>query len=384
MNRKILIFGNFPFNLKNEFIDTNHYALYFARRGDMVDFVTPPAYLADLLLPFYRQRISILKNYFRSTIKIEEGLYQHTPLAFLPLRNSLILRGQFNLGMFTRLFKLTDIRRKEYDICLVSQGFMLLWVPVVKSRIFIYRYNDLLEGFSTHPELLRNYEEDFINKKCNLILTVNKKLRDEIQDRYPKFPHIHILPNGVDTELFENARPDESLMLIKKKKIVFCGGIDFWVDCELLYQIASRLRDMIFVIIGPARVSIKRLISLLNVIYLGPKSYAEIPSLLKACDIGIIPFKKERLTEYVERPLKYYEYLAAGLPVVATGIAKSDDNNPYFRSFRDKELLIEYLDTTDIIPPQEREKVRATIYQNSWKYILDMMERFITEASERI
>ncbi|MCX7959568.1 MAG: glycosyltransferase, partial [Deltaproteobacteria bacterium] len=123
--------------------------------------------------------------------------------------------------------------------------------------------------------------------------------------------------------------------------------------------------------------SIEYLLSLPNVVYLGPKKYSEIPSLLKACDIGLIPFKKGRLTEFVEKPLKYYEYLAAGLPVVATGLAHSDDKSPYLKNLRDPKLFIEAIRKTDIMNSAERIKISLSVKDSCWKNVFLRLENFI-------
>ncbi len=380
MGRKILIFGNFPFNFPNEFIDTNHLALYFARNGDEVDFVTPPAYLADLFVPFLKNRLKTLKNHFASGMRIEENLCQYTPLSFLPVRNNLLLGSDLNLSLFCAGFRLSSLSEKEYDLCITSQGFMLLWTDYVKSGRFIYRYNDILEGFSRHPIKLSEHEKRFITGKNPLILTVNERLSAHLRERYKDYNRIKVLPNGVDTELFRNAEPDRELMKIKKKKIVFSGGIDFWVDVNLLYETAKALSDdSVIVLIGPSYVDIGKLISLPNVVYLGPRRYSEIPSLLKACDIGIIPFRKERLIDFVEKPLKYYEYLAAGLYVIATGLADSEDKNRYFKNIRDHKLFIETIRKTDIISHDERAEISLTAERHSWKNIFLQLELFLKE-----
>ena len=55
-----------------------------------------------------------------------------------------------------------------------------------------------------------------------------------------------------------------------------------------------------------------------NVHLLGVRSYREIsPSVLRAADAGLIPYARNELTESIF-PMKVYEYLAAGLPVLAT------------------------------------------------------------------
>ncbi len=54
-----------------------------------------------------------------------------------------------------------------------------------------------------------------------------------------------------------------------------------------------------------------------NIHLLGTRSYEQLPDVLRAVDAGLIPYARNALTESVF-PMKVYEYLAAGLPVVAT------------------------------------------------------------------
>jgi glycosyltransferase involved in cell wall biosynthesis len=53
-----------------------------------------------------------------------------------------------------------------------------------------------------------------------------------------------------------------------------------------------------------------------NIHLLGPRSYDLVPRYLAHSDVGIIPFKKNPLTDCVS-PVKLYEYMASGLPVVS-------------------------------------------------------------------
>ena len=56
-----------------------------------------------------------------------------------------------------------------------------------------------------------------------------------------------------------------------------------------------------------------------NVVWVGPKPYAELPAYVAAFDVGLIPYLSNAYTQSCF-PLKLYEYLAAGKPVVATGL----------------------------------------------------------------
>jgi glycosyltransferase involved in cell wall biosynthesis len=52
---------------------------------------------------------------------------------------------------------------------------------------------------------------------------------------------------------------------------------------------------------------------------LGPRPYSELPAYLSAMDVGLIPFQQDPVTYHAD-PIKAYEYLASGLPVVATDL----------------------------------------------------------------
>jgi glycosyltransferase involved in cell wall biosynthesis len=57
---------------------------------------------------------------------------------------------------------------------------------------------------------------------------------------------------------------------------------------------------------------------------LGPRPYAALPAVLRSADAGLIPYALNELTMSIF-PMKVYEYLAAGLPVVATPLPAIED-----------------------------------------------------------
>ena len=59
-----------------------------------------------------------------------------------------------------------------------------------------------------------------------------------------------------------------------------------------------------------------------NVHWLGRKKYIQLPTYLAHFTAAIIPFKLEELT-HATSPLKLFEYMAGGKPVVATPMAES-------------------------------------------------------------
>jgi len=88
-------------------------------------------------------------------------------------------------------------------------------------------------------------------------------------------------------------------------------------DADLRAPCVRALPEISFVIVGPVTRVVEPLSALDNVFLLGPRPYGDIPAYLQHADVGIIPFRHDRMVDSIH-PIKLYEYLAAGLPVVAT------------------------------------------------------------------
>ncbi len=137
-------------------------------------------------------------------------------------------------------------------------------------------------------------------------------------------------PNVADTELFSRAlmpsppaRLDPDMAALPAPRIVFTGAIvAIKLDIPLLVELARLRASWSFALVGPVgpgdpRTDVSALAAEPNIHLLGPRAYGELPDVLRAADAGLIPYARNELTESIF-PMKVYEYLAAGLPVVAT------------------------------------------------------------------
>jgi glycosyltransferase involved in cell wall biosynthesis len=101
---------------------------------------------------------------------------------------------------------------------------------------------------------------------------------------------------------------------------LFFGHISYdWVDTQLLRFVAARHPDWHIVLAGRSAVAADEFDQYPNIHLLGERPYEDLPSLCRYASVGIIPFVDSDLTAACN-PLKLYEYLAAGLPVVSTDI----------------------------------------------------------------
>ncbi|MCA7085495.1 glycosyltransferase [Cupriavidus sp. DB3] len=143
-------------------------------------------------------------------------------------------------------------------------------------------------------------------------------------------PNTHFLPNVVDAGHFgralEPGRVPEDVRVLSRPRLVYHGVLsDFKVDFALLLEAAQARPDWQWVLIGEERegqrnAQLAKLRELPNVHLLGYRSYGELPDYLRAMDVGLLP---TLLNDYTRSmfPMKFFEYLAAGLPVVSTPLS---------------------------------------------------------------
>jgi glycosyltransferase involved in cell wall biosynthesis len=94
------------------------------------------------------------------------------------------------------------------------------------------------------------------------------------------------------------------------------------LDVQLLLDLARSRRDWSFALVGPIgagdpSTDVSPLAAEPNIHLLGLRPYEALPQVLRGADAALIPYSLNELTASIF-PMKVYEYLAAGLPVVAT------------------------------------------------------------------
>jgi glycosyltransferase involved in cell wall biosynthesis len=136
-------------------------------------------------------------------------------------------------------------------------------------------------------------------------------------------------PNVADTASFSRALEpgpvDGALASLTEPRIVFVGTVaGKKLDLDLVLGIARARRQWTLALVGPVGLGdpdtdISALDGEPNVHLLGPRAHGDLPAVMRAAAIGLIPYRRSRLTASIF-PMKVYEYLAAGLPVIATGL----------------------------------------------------------------
>ncbi|WP_082540063.1 glycosyltransferase [Bosea sp. Leaf344] len=132
-----------------------------------------------------------------------------------------------------------------------------------------------------------------------------------------------LIRNGAENERFvcsTRIRSDRD----RRPVVGYYGAIADWFDLALLHQVAIICSDFDFLLIGEPTVEVSEIAKLGNVYIKGELAYEQLPTELSRFDVAIIPFKINQLT-FSTNPVKVYEYLASGKPVVATPIPELEE-----------------------------------------------------------
>lgn len=173
-----------------------------------------------------------------------------------------------------------------------------------------------------------NAEEQRLLQHCQVVFTTSPSLAIKCSAHHPR---VHNFPNVVDVDHFAQAwrqnRPlPDDLAAIPEPRLAYVGALsDFKVDFELLDALAAAKPQWSIVLIGDEREgqhnpTLARMVQRPNVFLLGHRPYAQLPHYLRGMRVGLLPTLVNDYTHSMF-PMKYFEYLAAGLPVVSTPLA---------------------------------------------------------------
>ncbi len=192
------------------------------------------------------------------------------------------------------------------------------------------------EGLAS-PSLAR-WAERRIWRRADLLVAVSRALQGHLTRAGVAPEKVRLLPNAVDPRLFQTAQSEQvalrsRLRLDGRFVVGFAGSFKVWHGVDTLLQAFARLHGedgsvhLLLVGDGPMRGALEedtRRLGLEGAVTLaGPVPHEEVPRYLAVMDIAVAPYPA--LGDFYYSPLKLYEYMAAGRPVVASRIGQVAD-----------------------------------------------------------
>jgi len=243
----------------------------------------------------------------------------------------------FSIEVFLRLLFSDD------EVYFVSSPPFLLTLSIllvskIKSKKYILDIRDL------YPEVLFNLDIIkktsllgrvllFLEKKVYdnafLISTVTNGLLEHIKNKSEN-QNVYLIRNGYSKRLFY----PKKIKSDNRFRIIFHGTMGKFQNIELIVELAKmfkdkNINDIEFIVIGNGDKSnyLKEKIKkyhLKNIKYLGRKGIKEIPDFINSCDLGISP-RIDGIISKTAFPVKVYEYLGCGKPVLVTPVSEVGD-----------------------------------------------------------
>ncbi len=245
----------------------------------------------------------------------------------------------------------------------------------IKAIKYVHHCQDEIAGFpwpSEEKKIKAKKEEEKVASTVDLVLVTSPTLVEPMS-HYNK--NVKVLANDVvDFELFNKGLsmpPPKELENISRPLIGYVGSLSkFKQDFDLINEAASKLSNCSFVIIGPYQVDVKGLHELPqreNIIYLGAKKREELPRYIAAFNVCIIPHKNNLYNQH-SFPMKFFEYLALGKPIVATDMPALRPYKKYVYLSKDDKEFTNYLKLSlnEDSPEKQRERFQFAA-AHSWK-----------------
>jgi len=228
-----------------------------------------------------------------------------------PLHNLFKLINRKSLAA---AFKQISVFKDENTILVIGKP-SLLALKLCKELAWRKKYFDAMDNY---PAFFKGYSSHSMN-------SIEKKVASSVDtiictshpliEKFSNHNNVELCLNAC-TDDFVKGRHDKNLIAGHSITFGYVGTIANWFDWAWVIELAELNPTSAIRIIGPLKTLKPRYLPH-NISIEKPVSHDEVPSLLSEIDIGLIPFRVNDITKYVD-PIKFYEYAASGIPILST------------------------------------------------------------------
>jgi teichuronic acid biosynthesis glycosyltransferase TuaH len=198
-----------------------------------------------------------------------------------------------------------------------------------------------------------------------------------------------LVPFGFPADLaadFDGAVEPPEYAALPQPLLGYTGGIDDRLDYDLILQLADRFSHGSLVFVGAVSPRLSEaaraaLGARANIHLLGPRPRTQLPAYVRYLDVALMPYEDSLFTRY-QSPMKMWEYLYAGPPIVASGSAELRRYPPPLVNYaEDAEQFLALAERTLAHPVAGRDERRSFALANTWD---DRAAQLDTLAGERL
>ncbi|MGE5329805.1 MAG: glycosyltransferase [Deltaproteobacteria bacterium] len=231
---------------------------------------------------------------------------------------------------------------------LKEKGYIhpLLWVYNTQFADYINRICTSLKVYHATEDYYSMITTDDLSTKIlknnikksllsiDLLVAVSENVLKSYQENGGYKGKNIVLTNGCDFDFWglKQYEIDKIVNSVKRKVVFYQGGINNRLDYKLLKQLISKMNDWEFWFCGRSDQNIddwQKLLSYKNVKYFGEMNIKDVRKIALKATVAIMPFVQTKMIEN-SLPLKAFEYLSCGLPVISVPILALEQYNNLF------------------------------------------------------
>jgi len=321
----------------------------------------------------------------RGCRRLGENMYVFSPLA-IPLHGNAAARW------FNRFWLALQVRLVCWQIGFrdaITWTFVPCSADVVGNlgeKYVIYHCVDEFSEFTgTDKAAILDMERRLIDKSDAVIVSSGRLQQEKGTHGVQTF----LVTHGVDVAHFRKACDPRTeipadIARIPAPVIGFFGLIEDWVDLRLVRFLAQARPQWSFVLIGKLVTDDSPLRGLPNIYLLGRKEYQQLPAYCKAFDVALLPFVINELT-LASNPLKLREYLAAGLPAVASAIPEAERLEGLLHIARTDEEFLEQIGEllAGGLSAEKRLIISQSMENDTWDRKVEDLSRIVENLGTR-
>lgn len=264
---------------------------------------------------------------------------------------------------------------------ITANPFVAAYSPMEWARSVTYYAWDDWSGYPPQRKWWDAYESAYaeIRRNGRGVCAVSSPLLDRVAPTGPGA----VVPNGIEADLWRPQATAPGWMAdLPRPILLYTGSIDSRLDMDLLAAAAGAVPEGTVLIIGHVTEpdAVASLASVENVVVHAPVDHGSVPSVVAGCDVGLVPHRRTRLTESMS-PLKLYEFLAGGLPVVAVDLVPMRGVDPHVLLVDSPEAFAGAV-ATSLETGRMSEEVRSAFVEaNSWSDRTGRLLEFALQGS---
>ncbi|MEE8402458.1 MAG: glycosyltransferase [Candidatus Hydrothermarchaeaceae archaeon] len=269
-------------------------------------------------------------------------------------------------GHLKHFIESLNLAKERFGIDALTLLVYPSWVPIAFELRRLHGWKivyDCIDDYGSFKGISpqRIEEEKELFRESDMLVVTSSYLAKKAGEYREDFA---LIRNAVVFEHFKTL-PYNELLKMPKPIIGFYGEIEQWVDTGLLEYLVEKRSDWNFVFIGRTLgADIESIKKFPNAHFLGEKLYSELPKYLFHFDVCIIPFNSTPFVE-ASNPIKFYEYISSGKPVVSTDIPELRKHRDLCYIAEGKEDFLDKIEIAIAEDDSELKKKRIELAKNN-------------------